>query len=650
MEKIAAIPGPDSQHRQQWMKALADPLLRDHSHPLSSLQALIGPPPHSLSEQRNRWLEEWKSRKKMAEESRRGATCLEAFEQPAWRSDWTMTGTAFAVDQGSGLIVDWFRQPVEAVDPHLIHSGTRSGMLRGALRSPVFVLDKPRLHYRARGQGVMVRLVIENYFMDVFQPLLFRDATKKEINTEGEWKWITHAGDLQNHLGRRAYLEFLDDGDGSIEVSEIWLSEGAAPIDSPSELARRIVTDTGNASRDAVVESVSSRLVEAASAAARGEVTGESAKLANWLLRHQLLPGSEQTEQAALRIRKLAEKIPAPVTVLAIAEGTGIDEPVHIRGSDENFGAVVPRRNLLAISGTDQPAITAGSGRRELAERIVCRENPFLSRVMVNRLWHHLFGRGIVASVDDFGVMGIPPTHPELLDWLAADFERNHYSVKHTIRKIVLSRTYAQASEAAAPEVEERDPENLWLHRMSVRRLPAESLRDGILAVSGQLDRHMSGPSIPVHLTPFMQGRGKPSQSGPLDGDRRRSLYLEVRRNFLNPFLLTFDTPSPFSCMGRRASSNVPAQALILMNDPFVLEQATKWAEQVLNAETDLQARLDLISLQGFGRMPTQPERESVRRFLAQQSELDQASENDQQVWRDICHMLFNMKEFRFLR
>ena len=188
-------------------------------------------------------------------------------------------------------------------------------------------------------------------------------------------------------------------------------------------------------------------------------------------------------------------------------------------------------------------------------------------------------GRGIVSTTDNLGVMGEPPSHPELLDFLATEFIRQNWSMKSLIRRIALSATYRQES-YPVKEFAAQDPDNRWLYHMPIRRLSGESIRDTLLCLSGRLDRTSYGASVPVHLTSFMTGRGQPSQSGPLDGNGRRSIYLESRRNFLSPFMLAFDTPIPFSTVGRRNVSNVPAQALILMNDPFVAEQAEKWANR----------------------------------------------------------------------
>jgi hypothetical protein len=188
-----------------------------------------------------------------------------------------------------------------------------------------------------------------------------------------------------------------------------------------------------------------------------------------------------------------------------------------------------------------------------------------------------------------------------------------------------------------------------------VRRLEAETIRDSMLAVSGRLDPSMYGPGVPIHLTNFMEGRGRPANSGPLDGGGRRSLYLNVRRNFLNPLFLAFDMPAPFSTMGRRNVSNVPAQALTLMNDPMVVYQARLWIERVMAGPVQsARGRLDDLFLTAFGRPPTEQEARHCLAFLDRQSNArrdatSQDSNPEILAWTDLCHMLINMKEFIFV-
>ena len=334
---------------------------------------------------------------------------------------------------------------------------------------------------------------------------------------------------------------------------------------------------------------------------------------------------------------------------LAMQDGDGVDEHVFMRGSYKAPGDEVPRRFLEALAGPNGMAAARGSGRLELARQMTDPAlDPFLPRVMVNRVWHHLFGRGIVASVDNFGVLGEAPTHPELLDYLADRFVKDGWSIKKTDphagavssayrmsshptgRRQGRSAKSAAAPDAAAPPGGRGDPRR---HAVGLRPARPEDVR----------------PVGAVHLTPFLEGRGRPAD-GPLDGDGRRSLYLAVRRNFLSPMLLAFDTPIPFSTVGRRTVSNVPAQALILMNDPFVHQQAEVWAKRDSRRRrlrrgadhADVRRRLSA------GRRPTRSCPPAAD-FLERQAEAGGKKPDDPAVWADLAHTLFNVKEFIFL-
>jgi hypothetical protein len=223
-----------------------------------------------------------------------------------------------------------------------------------------------------------------------------------------------------------------------------------------------------------------------------------------------------------------------------------------------------------------------------------------------------------------------------------------------------LSQTY-QLSGQASRESIELDPKNLlWQHRPA-KRLSGEAIRDSLLFISNDLDDQMYGNSVPIHLTPFMDGRGRPAASGPLDGDRRRSIYVAVRRNFLSPFMLTFDTPNPFSTMGRRNVSNVPSQSLILMNDPFVRLQAEHWAKNILSKsgsggsgissdEMEIQDRVSHMFESAFARLPSPEEIALSRKFITEQAASRNVNESDLSLWSDYAHGLINSKEFIFIR
>ncbi len=385
----------------------------------------------------------------------------------------------------------------------------------------------------------------------------------------------------------------------------------------------------------------------------------DAARLADWLVRHPELFVKDEAEMRkavadaagpllAEQAKLLAQVKTASRLAPAMLDGSGVDEFVFLRGNYKTPGAAVPRRFLEALAGPERLPTAKGSGRLELARLMTDpARTPLLPRVMVNRVWHHLFGRGLVASTDNFGVLGERPTHPELLDYLTDRFIKDGWSVKKLIRTLVLTRAYQQSS-AIDKQADQIDPQNLLLHRMRLRRLEGEAIRDAMLAVSGRLDRKMFGPSVPVFLTPFQDGRGRPA-SGPLDGNGRRSVYLSVRRNFLPAMLLAFDTPQPFSTVGKRSVSNVPAQALILMNDPFVRQQAELWAKRTLAQEKTPRGRFVALYESAFARPPAAAELTACLDFVARQAQLDNRNAEDAAVWASLAHALFNTKEFIYL-
>jgi len=215
-------------------------------------------------------------------------------------------------------------------------------------------------------------------------------------------------------------------------------------------------------------------------------------------------------------------------------------------------------------------------------------------------------------------------------------------------RLMVLSSTY-QMTSRPDEQADGQDPQNQLLHRMPILRLEAEAIRDSLLAVAGRLDPKMYGPGVAPYLTPHMVGRGRPAHSGPLDGDGRRSIYLNVRRNFLTPLFLAFDYPIPFTTMGKRSVSNVPAQALTLMNNPFVLQQAELWARRAL-ADPSLTPpeRITQLYLTAFARPPSNAEQAAALAFLEEQGTKESAT-HDLRAWIDLCHVLINVKEFIFI-
>ena len=215
---------------------------------------------------------------------------------------------------------------------------------------------------------------------------------------------------------------------------------------------------------------------------------------------------------------------------------------------------------------------------------------------------------------------------------------------------LVVAALLRAAGNADDFQAEDLDSDNIWLHRMPIRRLEAEAIRDAVLAVSGRLDRRMLGSPIAVHHTEFVVGRGRPGKNGPLDGAGRRSIYTSVRRNFLPTLMTTFDVPTPFSTIGRRDVTNVPGQALAMMNDPFIYQQSHLWAERVLSDRKvrSSEERLRAMFLTAFGREGSTSELRSCADTLAVLQTIQ--GNNELAVWRELCHVLLGSNEFIYVR
>ena len=520
----------------------------------------------------------------------------------------------------------------------------RSGQ---TLRTPDATLTAGSLWYLVRGP-VRAYAAVDSHLI-VRGPL--HGALLKEFKDDrNQWRWVEHP--LAAYRGHRVHVQFSPVGPAPLAIAMV------VQADAKPALPAALVVPEANAS-PAQLATWREKLLGVLAEMDSGRVSAESAPLADWLVQNLdrfCPPGSPERQQLAVatkpvlaRHAELAARIqPVSVVAPAMLDGSGVDEFLLVRGQPRNPAGVTPRRFLEALTGTQPTSFATGSGRLELAQQIVDPANPFTARVIVNRVWHHLFGRGLVPSVDNFGVLGQPPSHRELLDHLAVHFVRDlNWSVKRLIRELVLTRAYQMSSSPADARAEQLDPENTLLHRMNLRRLEGEAIRDAILAVSGRLDPKVGGPSVMVHLTPFMDGRGKPS-SGPLDGAGRRSLYTSVRRNFLPPMMLAFDMPIPFTTMGRRNVSNVPAQALILMNDPFIVDQTRVWAKRLASV-TEPAERVRQMYLAAFARPPVEAELKDALAFVTAQSQALGTVPTDERVWADLGHVLFNVKEFIYL-
>ena len=320
------------------------------------------------------------------------------------------------------------------------------------------------------------------------------------------------------------------------------------------------------------------------------------------------------------------------------------DCQINIGGEARNLGDRVLRGFLQVLSATDKHELKPlkQSGRLELADWMVSRENPLTARVYVNRLWHHLFGHGLVRTVDNFGEMGERPSHPQLLDYLASNFMEEGWSTKAMIREIMLSDTYRRRS-GQHDKVSEIDPENRFLAHTHVRRLEAEPLRDALLAIGGTLNRKRPEGS-PVLRSSIGELR-RAAQLKDKDWLTRRSVYLPIVRGFLPDFLQVFDFAEPSQVMGRRDVTTVSTQALFFMNNPFLMAQARASADLLFTHEKDPDTRLVKAYRVALGREPSDDEVAASKRFLASASE-----SKPREQWAGLFQALFASAEFRYLR
>jgi hypothetical protein len=412
-------------------------------------------------------------------------------------------------------------------------------------------------------------------------------------------------------------------------------------------------------SGDEVWQQVAGWLSGALQRWARGEPGSADVPVLNWLLAEELLPNRAE------RIAKVAELVEqyrrAEAEIGFARSANSMDErdiaPVNyrlnIRGNVDDEGPEIPRGFLEVFSSeltANYPPLgeLSGSGRLELAHYLADQRNPQTARVYVNRVWQWIFGTGIVTTPSDHGHLGDLPSHPELLDWLTLRFMEEGWSTKRLVKRLVLSRAFRQSGEWE-PEARQHDPDNRLLHHYPTRRLEAEAIRDNLLAVSGRLDPKLHGR--PINPPRVAQDSAKRLFSGPWDTHGRRSIYITMSIMEPPKFLVGFNLPDLKLPTGRRDETNVPAQALLMLNDPLVARLAEHWAEQLVgDGRTDPGERLSDMFLAALGREATSDERQRWVEAAHQLAESDGDWMADRQLWADVAHALFNTKEFIYYR
>ena len=553
---------------------------------------------------------------------------------------------------------------IRGVYPAGVYTHGVSARLNGALRSPKLPPGPKKLSLRGMGGSLGAwRTVIDNCAIGEGYSFL-EGRTPSWVTVDVSEKWdrlpvflelVTRWDNprIPDRPGRikDSYSPLLDAPESFFGISEAVLHEGD---ETPKEELGHLLQlfERGPVKdREELAQRYESVIAAAIGRWQAGKATDDDVRWLDWLLSHELLPNdvgaSEELASLVAAYRETEVRLSPPRVVDGLEDaGSGKDFPLLIAGDAKSFGKPAPRRFLERLFG-EEPLTKSGSGRRELAELIASEDNPLTARVMVNRVWHYLFGRGIVDSVDNFGSLGDRPSHPKLLDFLAARFMERGWSIKDLIRFIVTSETFQQSGEASEQALEQ-DPENTLLHHYPLRRLTAEELRDALLAVAGELRAEAFGPSVdPYRRQPKDYRR---LFSGPLLGDGRRSLYLKVTRMEGPGFLEAFDFPIPSTTRGARDVTTVPAQSLALLNDPFVVTIAERCAEKLRTGETiPTDERIERLYRMILARDPS-PEEVATFEGLAERLEaIGPSRAGDAAVWTDLAHVLLNTKEFLYV-
>ena len=612
----------------------------------------------------------WKA---LVDDQARQRAASERFNQEKftaiWRpaedvSGWQRLGTGLdqnTLSPGQFSLAPQGEQFIEGIYRPGVHSGLLSRRHNGVLQTPRFTIDTDYISFLVQGSGFsFVRLIIENYavpragiywqryspkqdrpvwagwdttywkgFSAYIEFATMQDSTNFALDAEHSVQRPRPkpAGDGRSHFGALAVAFHNEDvKPREVETAIAYLLEGKAPQ-----------------SREALARHYAERFREAVVAWRDRSMTEPQAAYLDSFVREGLAPGalgqSESLDGLVSAYRELEEAVPIYRRSPSVLDEAGPDQPLLVRGNHKKAGQPVPRRHLTALGG--EVYSDPGTTRLRLAAEVADPHNPLTARVIVNRVWAHLFGRGLVSTVDNFGRVGDTPSHPELLDFLAGQFIRDGWSLKSLIRRLALTSTFQLASDAS--ELAMRvDPDNELLQHMPVRRLEGEAIRDSLLAVSGRLDPELLGPSVNVYYA-FAKGKTKGDRvKGPLDGEGRRSVYQEIRRNAHNPFLEVFDQPKPSSTRGKRDATNVPAQSLTMLNSPLVLAQAELWGQRLADSEGSVSETVRGMFLSALGRPPAPLELDRSLGYLGQNA--------DAGAWSDLAHAIFNLKEFLYVR
>ncbi len=596
---------------------------------------------------------------------------------PGWQVDGL--GMKYGlVRDGEMVIADEGDAALSQILPAGRWSQVWSARLAGAVRSPLFDGKLPTtlsVGY-AGGRHSAQSIIVDNSFHGERMKFLDQSTPGWLSLTAGNFATLAGGVDqatrrvylevvtksLNNNFPPRAAFGGLKESDTAdprswFGVTRIYQhTEGRVPMDDLTRFVRLFSNVAPPRTREELAGRFADLILGAIERWCLDTCDSEDVRLLNEALIAKWLPNESKATPAlsmwVARYRETEKRLHLDRVIGSVADwNEGRDERIGVRGSYTKLGEEVPRGNIRFLGGPVSRAAPQSSGRLEFARNLASDQNPLTARVFVNRVWHYLFGAGLVRTVDDFGHLGEMPSHPELLDWLAQRFIDDGWSVKKLVKLLVTSATWRQSSLARNPPVRV-DPENRLWHHLPMRRLEAEAIRDSMLTVAGRLDASLYGPPV----APFRSAQDtvKRLLSGPLDGDGRRSLYLMMTLMDPPRFLALFNQPIPKQTIGRRDATNVPDQALALLNDPFVIAMAKQWSERELkNQAQSPEQRVQRMFFAALARLPEAAEIARLVKLAHQSGELHGvdggALLSCQAVWQDVAHAMFNLKEFIYV-
>lgn len=617
---------------------------------------------------------EWRTVRGQRLKHNEAYTVLADFAKPAFPAGWVTEGDGIRfgyVADGTPLIALEGEAVIARLLPRGYHTHALSSKLPGAVRMPPdHVVPRGRVSLKLAGGEYGGYLEVhENAFQGEEVTFLknvapqwrtFADITRVHGITRITREFATSSlnPNFPPRTGLAAGLpnnDFGHDKRSWISLTGIVAHDAAGPPLDTLDAFAGLYDGPAPKTAEEVRGRVSAWLANAVRRWCDEKARPGDQPLLDWLLANKLLPntappGSKLAHLLA-EYRKIEAGLAFPRTVNSMDERDTAKAAVAFnpRGNVDILGEMVPPDFLRMFAGRNDVAKSGGSGRLELAESLLQPDHPLTARVYVNRVWQWVMGEGLVATPDDFGRLGERPSHPELLDYLANELVRSGWSTKKLVRRLVLTETFRQSGQVS-DTARARDPGNRLRHHYPTRRLEAEAIRDSLLAVSGRLDPTLYGrPVLPSR--PAEDG-AKRLFSGPLDGNGRRSIYLQMSIMEPPKFLVGFNLPDLRLPTGRRDATNVPAQALILLNDPFVDAMARQWGQRLAKEpHASPEERVRAMFAAAFSRAPSEAE---MKRWAAAARDFASPGRpdlmKDETAWAQLGHALFNTKEFIYYR